>query len=248
MSDWTRGRIANTIHWTSNLFSLQVEADFEPFEAGQYTLLGLDIDGQRVAEPYSILSAPQERPLEFFLYTRLEGDLSTSLSRLRVGDPIWVQRSAAGDFSIERVSPAETLWLLATGTGVAPFLSILHSASTWKNFQRVVLVYAARYLEDLRYTDRIEALQRKYPGRLQFVPFISREVVDGMATGHITESLRSGNLERMAGQTLEPKRTRIMLCGNPGMIRDVVDQLHQRGFNDASPQDGSGELTYESYW
>lgn len=247
MSQWAQGRISNTIHWTPNLFSLQIDADIHSFEAGQYTLLGLDIDGQRIAEPYSILSAPGENPLEFFFYTRLEGDLSTSLSRLRVGDRIWVQDPPDGDFSIKRVSPADTLWLLATGTGVAPFVSILKTDTPWQNFRHVVLVYAARYLDDLRYTEVFEDLKLRHPDRFTFLPFISREAVPDMTQGHITESLRDGSLEEMAGHTLLPDDSRIMLCGNPGMIRDVVERLHERGFRDSDGL-GGGELTYESYW
>lgn len=249
MAEWTRGTVVHNRHWTENLFSLTIDADIASFRAGQYTSLALDIDGQRVGDPYSILSAPDERPLEFFLYTRLEGDLSTSLRQLQPGDSLWVDRQPAGGFTLDTVPDNEELWLLATGTGVAPFLSMLRTEEPWLRFHRIILVYAVRYHRDLRYLDLFDTLHRQYPGRFTFIPVVSREPLPDTLSGHIPERLADGTLQQASGQTLTPAGSQVMLCGNPGMIRDTTRFLRQCGFRDGDHNStAQGCLHYESYW
>lgn len=249
MTDWIRGKVVNNRHWTNNLFSLTIDADIAPFRAGQYTNLALDIDGQRISDPYSILSAPDERPLEFFFYTRLEGDLSTALTRLRTGDAIWVDSQPAGGFTLDTVPDSDELWLLATGTGVAPFLSMLKTTEPWQRFRHIVLVYAVRYHQDLRYRELFDELHLRYPDRFTLIPVVSRETIPDTLSGHIPERLADGALQRVSGRTLAPATSQVMLCGNPGMIRDTVSLLGQEGFrNGEQNRDSHGQLHYESYW
>jgi ferredoxin--NADP+ reductase len=249
MTDWTSGKVVNNRHWTDNLFSLTIDADIAPFRAGQYTSLALDIDGQRISDPYSILSAPDERPLEFFFYTRLEGDLSTALTRLQSGDSVWIGHQPAGGFTLETVPDSDELWLLATGTGVAPFLSMLKTGEPWQRFRQIVLVYAVRYHQDLRYQELFDELHLRYPGRFTFIPVVSREAIPDTLDGHIPELLAAGTLQRVSGRALTPAESQVMLCGNPGMIRDTVSLLRQAGFRDGDRNEGAhGQLHYESYW
>lgn len=247
MTQWITGRIVSNTHWTRNLFSLKVDADIRRFTAGQYINLALDVDGRRVSDPYSILSAPGERPLEFFLYTHLEGDLSTALARSRAGDTVWIESEAGGDFTLEQITPAQTLWLLATGTGVAPFVSMLKTDQPWQRFDHVILVYAARVLDDLCYTGVFDELRKHDPERFSFLPFLSREHSAGCLHGHIPAAIADGSLEAAAGRSLDPRDNQIMLCGNPGMIRDAVSRLEHRGFAENRPG-RPGQLTFESYW
>jgi len=247
MTEWIKGSIVRKTHWTDNLFSLQVAADTETFEAGQYTWLGLDIDGRRIADPYSIASAPGEPLLEFFFYTRLEGELSTALARLEHGKSLWIARRAEGNFTLSRVPDAGTLWLMATGTGVAPFLSMLRTDEPWQRFDNIVLIYAARQAADLRYREVTDLLREQYSTRFNFLPFISREKVPDTFHGHITTAIADGTLIRSTGLELNPTDSQIMLCGNPGMVREAVALLQERGFSDNDGATG-GNLSYERYW
>lgn len=244
---WIEGVVVANKHRTQNLFSLKIEADLAPFEAGQYTSIGVDVDGERVAQPYSILSAPLERPIEFFFYTQLDGQLSARLARLQVGDSVWVQQLAEGSFTLKQVPPGKDLWLLATGTGVAPFLSIIKSTEVWDKFEHVVLVYAVRQWDDIAYSELIEDTKVQYGDRFTFVPFVSREKVEGTIHGHIPASISNGTIERVAGRDLSLKNSQFMLCGNPGMVQDALNALEQRGF--VRSVDGqTGHITLEAYW
>lgn len=244
---WTKGVIASNTHRTQNLFSLRVDADLAFFKAGQYTSLALDIDNQRVSQPYSILSAPGEFPVEFFFYTNSDGQLSMELARLQPGDHVWIQRQPEGSFILDQVSTADDLWLLATGTGVAPFLSMLKTDALWARFNHVVLVYAVRQWGDLGYGDLIAQLQQQYPGRFTFVPFVSREKIENTVHGHIPASISSGTLERVANRRMSLPKSQFMLCGNPGMVQDTATALEQKGFTRNKGR-VSGQITLESYW
>ncbi len=244
---WIEGKVAANTHRTENLFSLQIEADVAPFEAGQYTSLALDIDGKRVGQPYSILSAPGERPLEFFFYTQLDGQLSARLATLQVGDSVFVQQLPEGAFTLNNVPQGNDLWLLATGTGVAPFLSLLKTDEVWQRFEHVILVYAVRQWNDIAYSGLIDALKKDYPERFRFVPFVSREKVDDTIHGHIPASITNGTIERVAGRVLSLSDSQIMLCGNPGMVQDALVALEQKGFS-RSIDGKTGQITLEAYW
>jgi ferredoxin/flavodoxin---NADP+ reductase len=247
MTQWTAGTVVDIKHWTNNLFSVQIDADILPFEAGQYTHLALDLDNSQTGQPYSICSAPGEPTLEFFLYSQTPGDSAHKLSTLRSGDLIWVNRQAQGIMTLGGVKPSATLCLLATGTGVAPFLSMLKSTDTWSRFNTIILVYAVRVRDDFRYSEVFDRLREQYPDRFTLLPVISREQVPATIHGHIPASLSSGELEQQAGMAFSPHNSHFMLCGNPGMVKDAVAVLQARGFKKhtvASP----GQLSFESYW
>jgi ferredoxin/flavodoxin---NADP+ reductase len=263
MTDWVKGVVAANTHWTDNLFSLRIEADIEPFDAGQYTWLALDSKSGQEAEssgqPYSILSSPSEQTLEFFFYTHIEGELSQYLSQLNPGEQLWVKRQPAGNLTLSQVSEATVLCLLATGTGVAPFISMLKTAEPWQRFEQVVLAYAVREVDDLRYRNLFDALSAKHGKRFRLIPFVSRESPAALKLpdaiqGRIPASLESGEFEKVLGTELNPENSQVMLCGNPGMVKDAIAVLLQRGFMDNRRSDNStnpapaGQLTYEAYW
>jgi len=246
-TQWIEGTVASNVHWTPNLFSLRIEADVAPFVAGQYTSLALDIDGERIAQPYSILSAPNQSPLEFFFYTQLDGQLSSQLGRLKEGDSVWVQQAPEGRFTLDQVPQGRDLWLLATGTGVSPFLSLLLTPDPWQRFEHIALVYAVRHWSDIAYGEMLAALQSQYGKRFTFVPFVSREKIENTVHGHIPASISNGTLERVAARGMSTHNSRFMLCGNPGMVQDALSALEQRGFS-RSQEGKTGHITLEAYW
>ena len=163
MAQWVDGRVVERIDWTGRLHSLRIEADIEPFRAGQFTKLGLDIDGEIVGRPYSIVSAPDVPFLEFYFSTVPEGPLSPRLSALKAGDSIRVAPKPNGFLVLDEVPPAIHLWLLSTGTGLGPFLSILNTPEPWQRFQRVVLVHAVRTADELAYRRTIARITEAEP-------------------------------------------------------------------------------------
>lgn len=247
MTDWIEGKVVENIHWTESLFSLRVDADIVPFTAGQFTSLALDIAGERIARPYSFLSAPQERPLEFFFYTALDGVLSNALVKLVPGDSVWVKNQANGFFTLSEVPDAEQLWMLGTGTGIAPFYSMLKTPEPWERFRQIVLVHAVRTAEDLRYQNLADQLKQKYPERFHFQAFVSREQVAGTLPGRIPAALSDGNLEKAVGLALSTDKSQLMLCGNPDMVKDSIAVLMTRGFT-KNRRRTPGHITVENYW
>lgn len=247
MAQWLEGTIVENIHWSENLFSLRIDADVEPFTAGQFTSLALDIDGKRIARPYSYLSSPGQRPVEFFFYAAIGGLLSNAMLKLETGDSIWIKQQANGFFTLDEVPDAKDLWMLGTGTGVAPFFSILNTDEPWQRFEHIVLVHAVRTEADLRYQELVQALSKKYGERLRFQAFISREERAGTINGRIPPAIESGELENSVALKLALEDSQIMLCGNPDMVKDSIDCLKARGFT-KNRRRTPGQITAENYW
>src|ERR671935_507757 len=166
---WLTGRVIENRHWTDALFSLRVEDAPLNFEAGQFVRIALDINGERVARAFSFVNPPDDPVLEFYGVIVPEGPLSPRLAKLNAGETLYVASNPAGFLVLSEVPNAETLWLVATGTGLAPFLSILRTETAWRRVQNVVLVHAVRYASELTYREVIRAMPARY------VTFVSRE-------------------------------------------------------------------------
>ncbi len=247
MSIWVEGSVVENIHWTENLFSLKIDAPIEKFKAGQFTSLGLDFEGERIARPYSFLSAPGKQPIEFFFYTAIDGVLSNAMTNLKFGDKIFVKREANGFFTLEEVPGGETLWLLATGTGVAPYFSILETEEPWRRFKRIVLVHAVRRTADLRYQNLINKFSDTFHDRFTFRAFVSRESSATALPGRIPAAIIDGMLEKSVGIELSADDSQIMLCGNPDMITDSITALKSKGLKKHRRRN-PGQITVEKYW
>src|SRR6266446_6752122 len=166
MSDqWIEAKVIENRHWTEALFSLRVEGPRLSFEAGQFVRIALDMKagdaGSRVARPFSFINPPEDPVLEFYGIVVPEGPLSPRLARLAPGDALYLASNPAGFLVLSEVPEAETLWLISTGTGIAPFLSILRTEAPWRRFRNVVLVHAVRRAKELVYRDLILEISRK---------------------------------------------------------------------------------------
>lgn len=247
MNYWVEGQVVGKKSWTDNLYSLRVDAPVEPFRAGQFTQLALDIDGERIGRPYSFVNAPDERPLEFHFIAIPHGPLTDRLQALRAGDRIWVSARPAGFFTLAEVPDAPHLWLLATGTALGVFLSLLKTDELWARFGKVVLVHAARTASELTYHDEIRGFEARHPGRFTYIPFVSREDTDFAIRGRIPQAIEDGRLEERAGLPLRAQDSQVMICGNPGMVRDTIRVLEERGLR-RNKRSERGHITTEHYW
>lgn len=247
MSDWLEGKVVENIHWNDSLFTLKIDADIAPFKAGQFASLALEVDGERIARPYSFLSPPQQKPLEFFFYTATGGVLSNALFDLKPGDTVLIKNPANGFFTLDEVPSSRDLWMIGTGTGIAPFLSILGTDEPWEKFENLILLQGVRTEGDLRYQDLINNLNDKYGERFRFQPFVSREAVEGAIQGRIPGALADGSLEQALGLEINAENSQVMLCGNPDMVKDAVELLKARGLA-KNLRRKPGQITTENYW
>lgn len=251
---FTRQTLLEVNPLTPSLFTLRTTRDkgFR-FRAGQFTKLGVTkADGSTVWRAYSVVSSPYDEFLEFFSIVVPGGEFTSELSRLKVGDTLMVERQAYGYLTLDRFIDGRDLWLLATGTGVAPFLSILQDFEVWEKFERIVLVYSAREVRELAYQNLIADLTQReylaeYAHKLTYIPIVTREEVPGTLNGRITTLIESGELERAAGVELSPEHSRVMLCGNPQMIDDTRKLLKERNLQ-LSLTRRPGQVAVENYW
>jgi ferredoxin--NADP+ reductase len=249
--NWLAGKVIENQRWTETLFSLRVAAPQLQFQAGQFVRIALDTvegdAGSRVARAFSFVNPPQDPVLEFYGVIVPEGPLSPRLARLRAGDILHVASNPAGFLVLREVPDAQTLWLLSTGTGIAPFLSILRTDSPWRRFREVVLVHAVRHARELAYRDTVAKLQEERGAVLKYVTFVSREAAPGSLAGRIPAALRDGRLEAAAGAALSAASSQVLLCGNPDMLKDAQAALAERGMRKHRRR-APGQITVESFW
>ena len=198
-----------------------------------------------VRRPYSIASAPG-LPLEFYLVVVSEGALSPSLHALGVGDAIGVQSDARGFFTLEHVPEVRDLWLLATGTGLGPYVSMIRSGQLWDRFERVVLVHGARRANHLGYREELEGVAARRSGFV-YVPVISRQDDERALRGRIPANIDNGHLEKAAGVELDPAHSHVLVCGNPDMVADTTTALATRGLRKHRSRK-PGHISTEKYW
>lgn len=248
MANWVTGKVVKVQNWTDALFSLTVHAPVAPFIAGQFAKLGLDIGGERVQRAYSYVNAPGNPDLEFYLVTVPEGKLSPRLAALKPGDEVQIVSEAAGFFVLEEVPDCDTLWMLATGTAIGPYLSILEEGKDLDRFENLVLVHAARYAADLSYLPQMQALEARYAGKLRIQSVVSRETAPGMLTGRIPFLIETGALEEAVGLPMNAESSHVMLCGNPQMVRDTQQLLKETRQMSKHLRRRPGHMTAEHYW
>lgn len=246
MVDWIEGKITGKKHWSQALYSLQIDAPLVEFKAGQYIKVALDVEGERVGRPYSLVNAPAEQPLEIYFNEIPDGPLTPRLSDLEAGDRIWVSDKASGVFTLDNVVSRKHLWMLATGTALGVFLSMLKTDEAWGAFERVILVHGARNTGELNYDETIAELRAAHPEQFTFVTALTRQVHDTSLQGRITQLLNSGELQVAANADINPDDSHLMLCGNSAMIKDVRAWLEERGMHRHKRHE-PGHYTTEQY-
>ncbi len=247
MNRWMEGTVVQNHRWTDQLYSLQVETGPLPFKAGQFGRLALDIDDQRVGRPYSFVNAPHEAPLEFYSIIVPDGPLSNRLYNLEPGHKVWVARKGAGFLTLSEVPDANYLWMLSTGTALGPFLSILKTEEPWARFKKIVLVHAVRTVKELTYKDTMDRFRELHTDQFTMIPFVSREETNFALSGRIPAAIADGRLEEFGGMPLTAEESHVMICGNPGMVKDTTEILQARGLTKNRRRE-PGQISTEAYW
>ena len=196
---WTPGVVERKIVWDEGLFTLVVRApDVEYFEPGQFLQLGFELEDGHLHRPYSVAS-PHGELLDFFVVLVEEGKLTPRLWTLEPGDKIDVSEKAAGSFTLSHCPKAKTLWLMATGTGLAPYIAMLRTEDVWTQYSRIIVVHGSRFGRDLAYQAEFAEIAASRGGAFQYVPVVSRETIPAALAGRITTCIENGSLEAAVG-------------------------------------------------
>jgi ferredoxin--NADP+ reductase len=253
-SKFTVERILDVHHWTDRLFSIKcTRSGGFRFANGQFVMIGLEVLGQPLVRAYSMASANYEDHLEFFSIKVEDGPLTSRLQHVAAGDSLLVGKRATGTLTIGNLRPGGRLWLLATGTGLAPFLSVIRDPETYDRFDRVILTHTCRNVADLAYARLIEqelpaheALGELVQPRLLYYPSVTREPF--RTKGRITDLLANGRaFEDLGLPPLDPRHDRIMLCGNPEMLAETVKLLESSGFEEGNSGEPGDYLVEKAF-
>ncbi|ACB33268.1 oxidoreductase FAD/NAD(P)-binding domain protein [Leptothrix cholodnii SP-6] len=241
MKPFNEETVTSVHHWTDRLFSFKTTRDpaFR-FSNGHFVMIGLPVNGKPLLRAYSVASANYEEELEFFSIKVPDGPLTSRLQHLKVGDKVIVGRKPTGTLLIDYLNPGKNLYLFGTGTGLAPFLSIIRDPDTYERFEKVILVHGCREVAELAYQDLIkrelpehEFLGELVNGKLLYCPTVTREPFERQ--GRITDLINDGRLWNDFGlPALDPARDRAMICGSPAMLRDLKHMLEERHFTEGS--------------
>ena len=244
-------KVLSVHRWTDTLFSFTMTrpAHFK-FTAGQFARIGLKVGDELVVRAYSVVSSPFDETLEFFSIVVPDGAFTSNLQHLKVGDEIYLEKIPYGYLTLARyqLPMPQDLWLLATGTGLAPFISMLQDFETWSKYQNIHLVYSVRTASELAYVERIQEIAETFgEGHtgFKFLPIITR---DAQAELHdrLPILIENGALEEKVGLKFNKESTHIMLCGNPQMVEDTKEALKARGL--VMNRRGEGNIAVENYW
>ncbi len=237
MAAFNTEQVLNVRHWNDTLFSFTTTRDPAlRFHNGHFVMLGLEVNGKPLMRAYSIASANYEENLEFLSIKVQDGPLTSRLQHLKEGDTILVSKKPVGTLLVDDLKPAKNLYLFATGTGLAPFLSIIKDPDVYERFEKVVLLHGVRFKSELAYSEYIQNQlpSNEYFGdivreKLIYYPCVTREPFHNQ--GRITQMVESGKLSADTGlPSLNPETDRAMLCGSPHMLADIGAMLDNRGF------------------
>jgi len=224
---YTEQRVTSVRKWSDKTFSFTLtRPDAFSFENGEFVTLGLRLEGKLIARAYSIVSTNEDPQLEFLSIHVPGGPLTSHLAQMKTGEGIWVNSKATGSLTLKLLQPGRNLFMLATGTGLAPFMSLIRAPDVYLRYDKIILVHTVRTIKELAYQDEIQTLTS---GQLVYVPTITREPYE--TSGRGSDLFRSGELSAMlALPEPDPECDRVMVCGNPHMLDDMIGHLESRGW------------------
>jgi ferredoxin--NADP+ reductase len=245
MSNLATEKIISIHHWNDSLFSFRTTRDpSRRFDNGQFVMIGLEVAGKPLTRAYSIASANHEAHLEFFSIKVPDGPLTSRLQHLQPGDPIIISKKPTGTLVLRDLKPGRRLFMFATGTGLAPFMSLIHDPEVYDSFEKIILVHGVRWTNELAYHDYIEHDLRRHEffgdqvrEKLRYYPTVTREPF--RHEGRLTDLVMSGKLFTDLGEPpLDPATDRAMICGSPAMLTDTAAMLDAQGFSVAKHYQG----------
>ncbi|ENV17084.1 ferredoxin--NADP reductase [Acinetobacter guillouiae] len=244
-------KVLSVQRWTNTLFSFTMTrpAHFK-FTAGQFARIGLKVGDDLVVRAYSVVSSPFDETLEFFSIVVPDGAFTSNLQHLQVGDALYLEKIPYGFLTLARyqLPLPKDLWLLATGTGLAPFISMLQDFETWSKYEKINLVYSVRTESELAYVDRIQEIAQLFgEGHtgFKFIPIVTRDP-NAALHDRLPILIENGALEKAADLKFNAETTHVMLCGNPQMVDDTKAALKARGLT--MNRRGEGNIAVENYW
>ena len=229
--------VTSVTHWNDTLFSFTTtrESSFR-FRNGHFVMIGLEVEGKPLMRAYSVVSPNYEEHLEFLSIKVPDGPLTSRLQNIQTGDSLLVGQKSTGTLVLDDLRPGRNLYLFSTGTGLAPFMSIVRDPETYERFEKLVLIHGVRLVSELAYSDYLtkELPQHEFLGdmvrdQLIYYPTVTREAFTH--TGRLTTAMESGKLFADIGLApLDPAVDRAMICGSPSMLKETAQMLDQRGF------------------
>jgi len=239
MSNLIKETVTSVHHWNDTLFSFKTSRDPSfRFKNGHFVMIGLETEGKPLMRAYSIASANYEEELEFLSIKVQDGPLTSRLQKIKVGDEILISRKPTGTLILDNLLPGKNLWLIATGTGLAPFMSIIKDPDVYEAFDKVIITHGVRYVTELAYQHEIETLPQNeffgemVEGKLLYYPTVTREPF--RHTGRLTHAMESGKITQDLGLSeLDVENDRFMICGSPSMLKDTCAILNSMGFKEA---------------
>lgn len=247
----SRSRIVDIRRWTANLLSLRVERpEGFRFTPGHYVRLGFENrDGGLLWRPFSMVNGQDAAELEFVMVLVPDGEFSQCLRTISKGAEILVERYSLGFLTLDQLAPGKDLWMIASGSGVGPFVSMLRSTSHCDRFEDVILAHSVRHAAELVYRDELLSLvdDDRLRGRFHYLQVVTREDVPGTLRARLPSLIQEGTLQQAAGIELHVGHSRAMVCGNPEMCKDVRALLTRLGFR-SGRRNVPGQMAFEKYW
>jgi ferredoxin/flavodoxin---NADP+ reductase len=251
MSNLNQEQVLSVRHWNDTLFSFTTtrNAGFR-FKNGHFVMMGMDVEGKPLLRAFSLVSANYDEHLEFYSIKIPDGALTSRLQHIQPGSEVLVGRKPTGTLLVDNLLPGKRLYLLATGTGLAPFMSIIRDPVTYERFEKVIVAHGVRRVSDLGYRSMIEQelpehdlVGEQVKQQLLYYPTTTREPFRNQ--GRVTELMDSGKLPTDLGlPVLNADDDRVMICGSPGMLKDTVTLLEARGFQEGNT-DSQGQYLIE---
>jgi ferredoxin--NADP+ reductase len=251
MTNLSQEKVLNVHHWSESLFSFTTtRSSGLRFRSGHFVMLGLEVEGRPLLRAYSVASAHYDEHLEFYSIKVADGPLTSRLQNIKPGDSVYVSKKPTGTLVLDNLVRGKRLYLLASGTGLAPFMSVIRDPETYERFENVVVVHGVRFANELGYRRYIEEelpqhelIGEQVQKQLRYYPTVTREPFRNQ--GRITTLIDNGKLFADLGlPALDRADDRVMICGSPSMLKDVVTLLEARGLTEGS-SDGQGEYVVE---